>query len=145
MPTLGQFANRTVRIAQRVRVNSDALVKQTTEKVVETLGRRTPIDTGQAISNWQVSIDAPLPNSAFFIGPVGQKGNRNSNVVLVKRFARDEVAGYRGETNRAVWITNVAPYIGKLNNGWSKQAPAGFVRLAVDEGIHAIRLRSILR
>lgn len=30
-------------------------------------------------------------------------------------------------------ITNDAPYIMRLNDGWSKQAPAGFIEACIDE------------
>lgn len=36
-------------------------------------------------------------------------------------------------------ITNSVPYIGRLNNGWSQQAPAGFVRAAIQFGVNATR------
>lgn len=32
-------------------------------------------------------------------------------------------------------IINDAPYIMRLNDGWSKQAPAGFVERAIDEAL----------
>jgi hypothetical protein len=41
--------------------------------------------------------------------------------------------------NAEVHISNNLPYIGALNDGHSKQAPADFVRLAVMDGLATVR------
>lgn len=52
---------------------------------------------------------------------------------------------YNVERNSSIHITNNLPYIGALNDGHSKQAPAGFVRTAVMEGLAAMRGVNILK
>lgn len=41
--------------------------------------------------------------------------------------------------NAEIHITNNLPYIGALNDGHSKQAPADFVRIAVMDGLATVR------
>ena len=47
--------------------------------------------------------------------------------------------------NAEVHITNNLPYIGALNDGHSKQAPADFVRIAVMDGLATVRGAKILK
>ena len=37
------------------------------------------------------------------------------------------------------WVANNVPYITKLNGGSSKQAPSGFVQIAIARAVQAIR------
>ena len=46
--------------------------------------------------------------------------------------------------NREIHITNNAPHIQPLNDGHSKQAPAGFVQIAVMEGLAGLRRARIV-
>lgn len=41
--------------------------------------------------------------------------------------------------NAEIYLSNSLPYIGALNDGHSKQAPADFVRLAVMDGLTTVR------
>lgn len=101
--------------------------------------QQTPVDTGTALSNWQVTLDQPatavLP--AWFPSPKGRviAGFWKHKVDPQITFQTNAPATY--DVARYVWlakkpgqpifITNNVDYIGDLNNGSSKQAPAGFV------------------
>lgn len=78
------------------------------------LVNRTPVDTGRARSNWIPSLNAP---SALKVEP-----NQKIDVSSV-------LATYK--VKDTVFISNNLPYIRRLNEGYSKQAPAGFVDDAV--------------
>lgn len=83
------------------------------------LTESTPIDTGWARSNWQMVVGAPAS------GVVGSPENPGSPPM---------VTSYKlgqGPIN----ITNNVPYIQRLNDGWSQQAPAGYVEAAIDRAI----------
>lgn len=104
---------------------------------VTELAKRTPVDTSRALSNWVVGIGAVDPS---FIGPwsPGFAGSTRSQsivqtVAIAKLLLKDLKPG------QSVFITNSAPYIRRLNNGYSAQAPAGFVQAAVILARRALR------
>jgi len=99
--------------------------------VNQTLILSTPVDTGRARANWQVSIgtevDAEL-DSTDVQGAI----TRNQGVIK----------GYR---NGEIIVQNNVSYIGALNNGSSAQAPAGFVEKAIQTGVRAATRSKVLR
>lgn len=70
----------------------------------------TPVLTGLAQSNWQVTLDAPAEG----IVAIGSR----PTVPLPSR-------------QQTIYITNNVPYIEFLNEGSSSKAPAGFVEAAI--------------
>jgi len=78
----------------------------------------TPVDTGRARGNWFTTIGNP--SSAVSAGGSAGKamGQLNAAVAQLKL----------GDT---IWMANNLPYINRLENGWSKQAPAGMVAINV--------------
>lgn len=84
------------------------------------LVRNTPVDTGRARANWIPSLDAA---SAEIVEPNGKKD------------IASETQSYT--IDKTIFITNNLPYIQRLNDGWSQQAPAGFVELAVQSGVRS--------
>jgi len=78
----------------------------------------TPVDTGRARGNWFTTIGNP--SSAVDAGGSAGKamGQLNAAVAQLKL----------GDT---IWMANNLPYINRLENGWSKQAPAGMVAINV--------------
>lgn len=102
---------------------------QTAMIALKTLLERTPVDTSTALSNWQVSLEAPKLNfiNAYVPGYLGYTASESiaqaqsvGNMVLSKK-----------KPGQTIYITNNAPYIRDLNSGTSKQAPAGFVEAAM--------------
>lgn len=79
----------------------------------------TPVKDGRARSNWLASIESP----------------RRDQVEI--RSAEETIAEAVGVVDKApqfplIYITNNLPYIQRLNEGSSKQAPAAFVETAID-------------
>lgn len=88
----------------------------------------TPVDTGRARGNWQVTHDTPASGEL----DVEDKGGR---ATIAKGAA--EVARIR--PYEFTWLANNLPYIESLEKGSSKQAPLGMV------GVTAARLSMIRR
>ena len=81
----------------------------------------TPIDTAWASTNWIMSVDKPSES------PVGTKQSivrTDPGIAAVLQFDIKQ--------NRTIFVQNNTPYIARLNRGWSKQSPAGFVETAID-------------
>lgn len=73
----------------------------------------TPVDTGRARGNWQATVGAPAGGT------------------LDSATATDSLASVQanlGKLSDVSWLTNNLPYIARLEEGYSKQAPAGMVR-----------------
>lgn len=97
--------------------------------VITDLANVTPVDTSQAISNWKISLNQV---TVLAIPPYvqGKKGSSQAESIKATIDAAKLVLAAKkpGDT---IWISNVLPYIGLLNDGTSTQAPAGFVDRAV--------------
>jgi hypothetical protein len=94
----------------------------------------TPVDTGWARANWVVTIGEPWED---LVGD--EKQARRGDIDTItglqsssRLFSYDLAMG-------DVFISNNVPYIQRLNEGYSQQAPSGFVEAAVEAGIAAGR------
>ena len=102
----------------------------------------TPVDTSNALSNWQVSLDAPIENE---IGPysLGSKGStRNESASSAINEAQSVLDNK--QPGQIIYISNNAPYIQDLNDGSSAQSPGGFDESAVIIGVQYIQSNKIV-
>lgn len=124
--------------ARRIRVVVDSLeqfiegiIKKLTLDIVANLVKApsqggTPVDTGWARANWVPQIGSPaggLSGTRDAVSP----GAQTAGVATV-------ATSYR-LSGGAVHISNNVPYIVKLNEGSSKQAPKGFVQDAIAKAV----------
>ena len=91
--------------------------------ILKKLTMRTPVKTGRARANWLASVGSPRG------GTVDPTFRNLAEAVQVFRAA--------GEFP-TLYITNNLPYIRRLNEGWSKQAPANFVELSIQSVMDAL-------
>lgn len=105
---------------------SEELVQAATQKIALTALRgvvlKSPVDTGRFRGNWNVGI-----------GSIDYSTTEN-----IDKGGGDTIAQGAGRVSGAgtydvIWITNNLPYANRLENGWSKQAPAGMVALTFAE------------
>lgn len=82
----------------------------------------TPVKTGRARSNWNPSLNTP---DASIVEPGQKKSIGPINAAF--------------KITDTILISNNLPYIRELNNGSSKQAPAGFVDAALAKGKRAVK------
>lgn len=85
--------------------------------------RDTPVDTGHAQSNWIASFKTP------FSSVIGSKARVNRGY---QSASRARLGRYNILTSGPIFISNNVAYIVRLNQGYSKQAPAGFVEAAIE-------------
>ena len=145
MAGLDDFAKRIDRIAVRVEGNVERAVKDCAGAVARSVISNTPADTGRARSNWTAEMDQAL--SKIFPAHVpGEKGSTaEANAEIAIDQAIEVIDRFDINANRSVHISNSLPYIGALNDGHSKQAPADFVRTAVMEGLATVRGVKVLK
>ncbi|WP_299085067.1 hypothetical protein [uncultured Paraglaciecola sp.] len=92
----------------------------------------TPRDTSWAANNWVSQIGTP---SRVTVGSRDNVGGAAS----ASQFSLAQVVGtlnvQTDNSNQDIFISNNVPYIRPLNDGHSKQAPSGFVQIAVAAGL----------
>lgn len=112
--------NRELRRASK-RIEKEVFIVFVRFIGIEALTRivlRTPVDTGRARGNWQLSLNSPeesvLERAGISIGAETGK--------------LDEL-----QLGDVIWLANNVPYIEALENGHSSQAPEGMVALTFAE------------
>lgn len=139
MGELEDFAKRIDRIVVRVEGNVERAVKDCASAVLRSVVENTPVDTGFARSNWTPELDRAF--EGLFPARVPGTGGSTAveNAVATIDAGTPAIEAFDIHANREIHITNNAPHIQPLNDGHSKQAPAGFVQIAVMEGLATVR------
>lgn len=99
---------------------------------------KTPVDTGRARANWFTSVGSPSGNVTTSTDPSGSSAISSG------------LSAISQATGNVLWITNNLPYIyrlefGTYNNGpktvggFSRQAPAGMVRVTINDIARQLR------
>lgn len=131
-------------LGERLRVRA-AEIKTGVERTVRKAALRadqvavttTPVDTGRAKGNWVPTVGAP------YFGP--ERPEDKSGQAVLDECQR-VVATYRSpdsDTLGSIFLTNGVPYIVRLDNGWSKKAPRGMSRFAIQAAREVVRRTKI--
>jgi hypothetical protein len=120
--SLARFNADIARISKTIPGKVTALQKKLVLEALKRIVEKTPVDTGRARGNWQVTIGAPAEGILSNKTPVG------TATVERGRRALDGLPDFQ-----IVWISNNLEYIQFLEEGSSRQAPRGMVRLTVLE------------
>lgn len=111
----------------RQRVQARAILRHYEQAVIRTVTQfhdllvdKTPVDTTFAENSWQITIGRPRPD--FITTFAGKR---------LRRLRRRAQAQMWRSRNARLHVSNDASYIKRLDNGYSTQAPAGFVRAAL--------------
>lgn len=142
MSSLPQFARRMGMIADSIPPRANTIKKMVAKAVTRSVVYATPVDTSQARSRWQAGINAsPVAvYGPFFPGKFGSTAQPSSEAAITA--ANVEID--RAQPGDTVIVGNNAPYINRLNDGYSKQAPANFVQRSVGDGIRTLHQQRLL-
>lgn len=113
--------------------NADRIVNARGDKIMRAIaleftGRtvdKTPVDTGRARANWNVSVARPNPGNDEALTSVDQPR------VTAQNTANAE--GWNAMTGTPAFLANGLPYIESLEDGSSAQAPQGMVKVTIAE------------
>lgn len=110
---------------------------QLTGKAMETVVKESLIDTGT-----RIVLASPVDTGAFRGNWLSATGAPSYRYDLSD--TSDKIGPLRAEVNsltmgEASYFSNSLPYAERLENGWSQQAPAGVVRLAVAQWGQTVR------
>lgn len=117
------FALDLSKFAKKANVDMRLVVRKLAFESFKRIILRTPVDTGRARANWGVTIGSP--RVGFFIEGSDKSGGATMSAA--------QAAVQQFDCEGSIFITNNVPYIGPLEYGSSKQAPAGMVRVTVEE------------
>ncbi|MEC8039577.1 MAG: hypothetical protein VX083_15740 [Pseudomonadota bacterium] len=116
------FAEDINRWAQRTEEKLDLAVQKIALDLFERVIMATPVDSGRARANWQVTIGT-VPNGTLDL-------TDKTGQATISR-ATATAAGLKA--GDVIYLVNNLPYIQRLEDGYSGQAPAGMVGLAVQD------------
>jgi len=106
--------------AEKTKADMATVVRKTAFSLGESMVVMSPVDTGRFRGNWQYGADTINTST----GSADDKSGRTA----LNRIQ----AGIRGwKPGQTIWLTNSLPYGPRLEAGWSKQSPAGMVRVSV--------------
>lgn len=91
----------------------NASKKRKVTAIIRYLAHITPVDTSKALSNWQLGIgSAPtFERPAFYAGSHGSTAQLSTETTI--NYALAQLQDVKPGT--PVWVSNLVPYIGKLN------------------------------
>lgn len=139
---------RLAQISKAIQADITRLAVDVSTNIAYEVARRTPVDTAYARANWITSLkptnDVLMPYkmypSRYRKTKRGLPGKGGSFTERVNSWGVREqaiAALINKKPEAAVYITNNTPYIGALNMGTSKQAPAGFVGMGITAGMNS--------
>lgn len=100
----------------------DQVVQKTVLELFSNVLLKSPVDTGRFRANWNVSASRSDTSTS---DDVDKSGASTISSAAIK------INSYRA--GPTIYITNALPYAQRLEYGWSKQAPAGMVRITLTE------------
>jgi hypothetical protein len=112
-----------VRVRGLIRSRSDKLLQALFLEAHRRVVLKTPVDTGRARGNWQPTIGEPA-------GGTNEDALDKSGGATIAEGAGVAKQLKFGDT---AYTVNNLPYINRLENGWSQQAPQGMVAVTVEE------------
>ena len=143
MITMTQLSKRMQKYSVAVEAAVNKIVQKTALLVDQVVVSSTPVDTGKARSNWLPSLGGPRNGTIppyvpypSYADPVkfGESGNAQGAIDAARL-----VVGARSKSSEDIYIRNSVHYISDLNDGNSRQAPAGFVQMAVQAASASIQ------
>jgi hypothetical protein len=110
------------RFSKRVGIAMDMAVRKIAFDAFAMVTMKTPVETGRAKGNWNISVKEP--NKSI---------NENATSTAQGRPATNPMNLKKGDGVKPIYITNSLNYIYALEHGSSKKAPKGMVKVTMNE------------
>ncbi len=117
------FSGDLDRFADKTRQKLTVIPRKVALEMLRRVVMRTPVRSGRARGNWQTSVGSPVETEIERADKGG--GATISGAVPV-------IEGWDAQ-NVAIFLMNNVPYIQRLEDGYSDQAPSGMVKITVAE------------
>lgn len=122
---MSQFSVDISRFVEKANGNIERAARQAVVLAAQGLIARTPVDTGQARGNWVFGAGAI--NYEVVDTRTDRTGSATQGAIAAA------VMTVRIASVPYLYVTNSLPYIQRLEDGWSQQAPAGMVKATLAE------------
>jgi len=117
--------------AEKLDINVSTVIRRCAAQLYSDIVMRWPVDTGYSRRNWQVSADPP-PTDVIGLPPKKVHGKASGvEAPLYSPSGADTQIPTMPPDTMRIWLVNNVVYAERLENGWSKQAPQGCVRIAI--------------
>lgn len=124
--------------ARKIGVSGTTVAKRVGFDLFGRIVRKTPVDTGRARASWNISVNQADRSVTESVRVTSEAGLKKG---LIKRAVKAAVTASKMHDLRSlqvnpgdtIWISNNLPYIVTLEEGHSKQAPAGMVAVSIEE------------
>lgn len=135
MSELYVFTRDLDAFATKVGLAPAVVAKRVGMALLEKIVRKTPVDTGRARANWNISVNAPdrTVHDTPLLRAIHGMTTPDPASFAATHSALNRAAGLEVTPQDEIWISNNLPYIVALEHGHSQQAPAGMVMLSVFE------------
>lgn len=122
------FAADLARLCEAAGDKAELVVRKAALDLGGQLLDRSPVDTGRFKNNWATSVNGMSTATG---------AGADASAAAARTMLQAQVAEWK--PGKTIWITNSLPYAYRLEyDGWSKQAPGGMVRLAVQNYAQAV-------
>ena len=121
------FAEDLKKICDRAGDKAELVVRRAALDIGGQLIDRSPVDTGRFKNNWQTGI-----------GGMNKSTNAAADLAGAGAQARLAAQVSAWKPGQSIFVSNSLVYAYRLETGWSKQAPAGIVRLTVQNFEQAV-------
>lgn len=137
MGNLLDLQKRMYAKADKVASVGNEAKKHVANAIVRYLVNITPVDTSQALSNWQArdGFPAAFPIQAYVKGFHGSTQSQSAEQAIEEAAAIIALA----KPGQPIYLSNVLAYIKRLDEGSSTQHPGGFVHASVIVGKLSLR------
>ncbi|MDH5573098.1 MAG: hypothetical protein OEY89_15155 [Gammaproteobacteria bacterium] len=129
---MGRLANQVTSVMAELEGFTSKEIIALSFDVSAELVIQTPKDTSWASNNWVPQMGSPYRET------VGAPTNPSAGV-STRGSALSSIASSYNFKKGSIFVSNNVPYINRLNEGYSDQAPAGFVQLAVLRSVDKAR------
>lgn len=104
------------------------------EAVANQLKNTTPRLTGLASASWIVSVGTPTTRIGGILHSDGKDSTVNTTPQIEGLARLNSYELKQGQ----IFISNLLPYILRLNSGSSTKAPSGFVEMSIEKGMNEL-------
>lgn len=112
-----RFRARFAKRIEKAKGKFELFIKKLVVDIDASLVLKSPVDTGRFKANWVVGNG--------FVNTTTTEGLQAAN--------NEPLINSIKVNGQTIYLTNSLPYASRLEYGWSKQAPAGMVRITLVE------------
>ena len=117
---MATFSVPIAALAEKMQIDVETIARKVTLDIFSAVVKRSPVDTGRFKGNWNASYGAPDYTVSQHI----------DKTPLLSAGPRIQRAALALPVGGVTFLSNGLPYAKRLEDGWSKQAPGGMVKLA---------------